>query len=137
MTVSIHATLGKALVISPHQSKPLPTQPKRKREGGGVTAFPPSLPPSVTLFPCLPAHLCLSVKLKLFFCECCASSSRPHTTCDFRPRFNLLRPCVRFAPVGERQVSLIFLCVAPSLSSVCLSLPPLLSSVCMQTRPRR
>lgn len=73
-TVSIHATRGRALAISPRQSTAVPTLPGGQRgrgrgrarsgggvgkEGGGVTAFPPFLCRS------LPGHLCLP----LFFCE--------------------------------------------------------------------
>lgn len=118
MTVSIHTTSGWALVISPRQSMALPAQPRRQR--GKVTAFPPSLCHS------LPAHLCPS--LRLFFCECCVSSSWPRKTCDFQPRIIPLLPSARFIPIGEgereSQTSHIFPCVSPSVSSVC-----------MQTRP--
>lgn len=119
MTVSIHTTSGWALVISPHQSMALPTQPRRQR--GKVTAFPPSLCHS------LPAHLCLS--LKLFFCKCCVSSLCPHQPVTFSLASFLSAPLHVSFP-SERETS-------ESHLLVCLSLPPSLSSVCMQTRPHR
>lgn len=117
MTVSIHASSGWALVISLHQSTALPTQPWR--QGGGNRQL--SLLLSVTLSPSFPAHLCLSLSLKLSFCEGCVSSLCPHTTCDFQPCLPSSPPLCVFQP-RRREMS------EPH---------PSLSSVCKQTRPRR
>lgn len=88
------------------------------RKGGGNRQL--SLLLSVTFSPSLPAHLCLSLSLKLSFCEGCVSSLCPHTTCDFQPCCLALRPSVCFGPVEERQARLIIACVYSSLSVVCL-----------------
>lgn len=154
MTVSIHATPGRALVISPHQSTTLPAQPAGRVEadagealgrwGGGESDSFPS-PTSVALTPSLPAHLCLPLPLRktvpfplvllLLLLLLLLQPSTPSTHGLVRPAPSqpcLIRvpipaaPFTASAPVRDRRVSLISLSASPSPSSVCT-----------QTRPRR
>lgn len=118
MTVSIHATSGWALLISPHQSTALPTQPRRQRGRAEESdSFPSPLCHS------LPAHLCLSLSVKLFFCRTLFSLTVP-----LHNLWLWASPCVLHS--HRRGTS------EPHLL-LCLSLSPSLSSVCVQTRPRR
>lgn len=119
MTVSLHPTSGWALVISLYQSVAMPAQPRRQggREEGKLTASPPSL--SFTFSPSLPVHLCLSFSLRFLFCEGCVSSVRPHTTCDFQLHSFVPHPSAVLSPIGWQQLTVVFLCISASLSSVC------------------
>lgn len=131
ITVSIHATSGWVLVISLHQSTALPTQLRRQGGKAGETDSFPSL--SLSLSPPFFLPICVSHShsdsnspfVKAVFHHC--ALMQPVT---FSLRSLVLRPSVCSSPVGVRQVSLIFVCVFPSL-------PSCLSSVCMQTRPQR
>lgn len=144
MTVSIHATPGLALVISPHQSATLPAQPAGeveanalgrwrgdKSDGSALPHLCHSRPPcpSVSLHS---GRLCLP--FCFFFCCCCfffpSTPSAPPPLrglvrpAPSQPRLNRLRPPVpaapimASAPVRDRRVSLISLSASPSPSSV-------------------
>lgn len=105
---------------------PLPTQPKRKREGGGVTAFPPSLP--------------LSLSSPVFL-PICVSQSNSSFVNAAPPRRALTQP-VTFGLASifstlcafrsrRRETSESHLPVCLSLPVICLPLPSSLAVVCL------
>ncbi len=126
MTVSKHATSGWAFVISLHQSKALPTQPRRQGRGLGETDSFPSL--SLLLAPPLFLPICVSHShsnspfVKAVFSHCALTQP---VTFSLAPLFSAPL-CVSSPSEKDKWVS-----------SSCVSLPPSLSSVCMQTRPHR
>lgn len=131
MTVSIHATSGWALAISPHQSMALPTQPRRQRGRAGENDSFPSLPLSLSSPLFLPICVSHSNSNSSF-----VNAAFPHRALTQPVTFSLASffsapLCVSFPSERDKWVSSS--CVCPSLSSVCLSLPPCCLSACRHT----
>lgn len=99
----------------------LPAQPRRQRRRGGGESDSFPLPPSVTPLPIatppLPAHLCLSLKLHFYLKAALPHPPRTVPSRDLRLAASLDSsppPFMSPSPIGDRQVSLIFLSASPS-----------------------